>query len=485
MGYELTTTGHVKVEENAKPRVLVIEDDPGELNRVSHILGQNGFTVVPAGSLDNVAETAAQNKCDVVLFEKGVTSNNNGVVYGGQNLCRDVVERTRQAGLDTKVVLSTLLLRPEDIGAYGSVGFYDVIAKPASDNHLVSTLQDIVSRNDGPIAYKNITNNVLIVDDYADMRDLLSDALRQVGSEGNYSAANVMDAISILDKQRDNIEVVVCDWGLPQIDKLLDRAGELGKQVVVMSGYPEEYILRQYASEVDFLAKIDAYFKKPFDITEFAKTVQSLSEPDSPLRMPDVRARYDGEPGERILVTGLSTAGKSTEGEIVSRRIPSLVMPARLTTRGLRDGEKDGQGLYHLSDDAFTMCEILEGIHPYVDGGNRYSADTPDPRGADQVIPVCAVGFKEMASLYPGAHRVYLGISPDTMAERLKGRPGDETERLARAMECLRTFSDYFPVSGSDGVFHEVIRTDHNGSRIANTLYSARRLARYIAAQRN
>ncbi len=485
MGYELTAGGVLQVEPDVKPKVLVVEDDPHELRRVSHVLRQNGFFVIPTGSLDQVAETAAQEKADVVLLEKGVTFKRGGAYYGGANLCSDIADRTTQAGLDTRVVLFTLLLAPGDFGDYGSVGLYDTIPKPTTDAHLVSTLRDIVSRDVGSISYKKKVGRVLVVDDYADMTDLISDALKQIGFN-SYSASNVPDGLDILNNERDNIDIVVSDWGVAHRDLLIDRAGALGKQVVVMSGYPEQYVLKQYASEVDFLSKIDAYFKKPFDISSFAKTVQSLAEPHSPLRMPDVRARYDGEVGKRILLTGQSTSGKSTVAGIVCRRIPSAYMPNRLTSRVLREGEVDGQGLLHVSEGELAMCESLEGMHAYRDGGNGYTADTEEPVSADQIIPSCAIGFREMASLYPNDLTVYLGISLETMAERLKDRPGSESARFARARECLKIFSGYFPVSGDNRVFNEVIRTDNTqGSRIANTLYSARRLARYIAAQRN
>jgi hypothetical protein len=132
------------------------------------------------------------------------------------------------------------------------------------------------------------------------------------------------------------------------------------------------------------------------------------------------------------------------------------------------------------------MCEKLEGMHVYKDGNNSYTVDIPDSVSRDEAVSICANGFREITTLYPKGRRIYCGISPETMFERLKERPGNESERFSRVEDCLRTFSDYFPVSGNEGGFHEVIRTDNaNGGRISNTLYSARRLARYIAAQRN
>lgn len=476
----------LRIAEDIRPRVLVIDDDLDELSRMDALLRKNGCYVETTSSVDSVVERAGNGEFDVVMLEKVIADRGNRQVYDGTVLSRDIRRRTSEAGIDTKIILSTLILSPDDIELYGDNGVDDIIRKPASDSQILNTLQDITSRNAKSARQIKKCGNVLVVDDYPDIISLIKDALGKAGFEDLYSAGNVRDSLNILDKQMDKIDVVICDWRLPSIDKLLDKAKEYNKQVVVMSGLNEGYILRQHQSEADFLSKIDAYFKKPFDITQFVKTVQSLCEPDSPLRMPEMHPRGRYEIGKRIILTGPSTSGKSTLAESSCRKAPSLEMPTRLTTRGMRPSDRNGVGFYFLSDAEFSLCGALEGIGSYTDGGNRYSPNIPDPDGKDYIVPVCSVGFREMARLYEDAKLVYCGISLETMAERLKNRPGNEASRYDKAQEALKTFREFFPISGSDRVFDEIILTDNlSGNRISNTLYCTRKLLRYIASQRN
>lgn len=120
---------------------------------------------------------------------------------------------------------------------------------------------------------------VLVVDDAADLRELLAIALRRagfdvVGADGGPAAASVLAAES------DTIDAVVLDIQMPEVDgwEVLSRirsepaTAELPVIVCTVKG-------RDHDIERVYAAGGTAYVGKPFDIVELVDTIEGVLAP--------------------------------------------------------------------------------------------------------------------------------------------------------------------------------------------------------------
>jgi len=74
---------------------------------------------------------------------------------------------------------------------------------------------------------------VLIVDDESDSRHVLKGALEDIGIKNVVEAPDARDAYYILDKGYQKIDMVLCDWNMPQITgiDLLERIRKRGNAI--------------------------------------------------------------------------------------------------------------------------------------------------------------------------------------------------------------------------------------------------------------
>jgi two-component system, OmpR family, phosphate regulon response regulator PhoB len=85
-------------EDRARPRVLVVEDNPEELDLYGKILWYNGFDVVYARDGAEGLRCADRYDPDLVLLDLGLPEMN------GLELCRRLKERTASAALPVVVL---------------------------------------------------------------------------------------------------------------------------------------------------------------------------------------------------------------------------------------------------------------------------------------------------------------------------------------------------------------------------------------------
>ncbi len=64
----------------------------------------------------------------------------------------------------------------------------------------------------------DLNMDVLIVDDFATMRRILKNILRQIGFTNIYEADNGKNALNILKKQK--FDLILCDWNMPEMSGL-------------------------------------------------------------------------------------------------------------------------------------------------------------------------------------------------------------------------------------------------------------------------
>jgi len=64
----------------------------------------------------------------------------------------------------------------------------------------------------------DLNMDVLVVDDFATMRRILKNILRQIGFTNIYEADNGKNALNMLKKQK--FDLILCDWNMPEMSGL-------------------------------------------------------------------------------------------------------------------------------------------------------------------------------------------------------------------------------------------------------------------------
>ncbi|MCF7801762.1 MAG: response regulator [Candidatus Marinimicrobia bacterium] len=118
--------------------------------------------------------------------------------------------------------------------------------------------------------------HVLVVDDENTIRDLL----KQLLELNNYrvtTASNGQEALEIYKTNRDNIDLVITDLGLPQLN-----GKKLGEKIKALNPDAKMIIATGFADQNDHSALMDIGFlyvvSKPFDIREMINTVERALE---------------------------------------------------------------------------------------------------------------------------------------------------------------------------------------------------------------
>ena len=116
---------------------------------------------------------------------------------------------------------------------------------------------------------------VLVVDDFATMRRIITNVLKQLGYENIFEAEDGTKALQILETEK--IDFVITDWNMPQMSGLdllkAIRASEDKKDIPVLMVTAEamqENIIK--AAQ----AGVNNYIIKPFDAKTLAEKIQKI-----------------------------------------------------------------------------------------------------------------------------------------------------------------------------------------------------------------
>ncbi|MBW1697434.1 MAG: response regulator [Deltaproteobacteria bacterium] len=123
----------------------------------------------------------------------------------------------------------------------------------------------------------DLSMNVLIVDDFATMRKILRNILKQVGFTKIIEADDGTTAFDILNKQK--IDLIICDWNMPKMTGL-----ELLKKVRA-SGMLKDIPFIMVTAEAQKKNVIDAvqagvsnYIVKPFTVEQLSEKLKKIFE---------------------------------------------------------------------------------------------------------------------------------------------------------------------------------------------------------------
>jgi len=121
----------------------------------------------------------------------------------------------------------------------------------------------------------NTKMKVLVVDDFATMRRIITNVLKQLGYENILEAEDGTKALQILETEK--IDFVITDWNMPQMSGLdllkAIRASEDKKTIPVLMVTAEalqENIIK--AAQ----AGVNNYIIKPFDAKTLAEKIQKI-----------------------------------------------------------------------------------------------------------------------------------------------------------------------------------------------------------------
>lgn len=183
--------------------------------------------------------------------------------------------------------------------------------------------------------------------------------------------------------------------------------------------------------------------------------------------------------GGIFIVSGPSGSGKDTLLVELFKKCPKIKFSISSITRGMREGEKEGEKYNFISREKFeSMLEKDEFLEHNVYVGNYYGTPkapvlAASENGEDIIIEVDVNGAEQIRKKLPQAVSIF--IMPPSFAElkrRLSGR-GTETEeiieqRMQSALSEIKraTEYDYIVVNDDINTAVEDIITIISGSRL-------------------
>jgi len=121
----------------------------------------------------------------------------------------------------------------------------------------------------------DLNMKVLVVDDFATMRRILKNVLRQIGFRNISEAENGRDALSQLKKEK--FDLILCDWNMPEMSglELLQaiRSDDNLKDipfVMVTAEAKKENIIEAVK------AGVDSYIVKPFTAETIGEKLKKI-----------------------------------------------------------------------------------------------------------------------------------------------------------------------------------------------------------------
>ncbi|HBQ20391.1 MAG: guanylate kinase [Deltaproteobacteria bacterium GWA2_38_16] len=160
------------------------------------------------------------------------------------------------------------------------------------------------------------------------------------------------------------------------------------------------------------------------------------------------------KPGNLIIISAPSGAGKTTLCRAVLSRMKNIIPSISYTTRPSRSNEKNGVDYYFISENLFKgMIEKNEFsewalVHGYYYGTQKSFLEENIQNGRDVIFNIDVQGAKNLKKQYPEAVTIFIHTpSFEELKKRLIGRKS-ETEksiqkRLADAEAELKSSSAY------------------------------------------
>lgn len=293
---KVTLPRMITVSSDLEEPLALISGDGNQLRHVFLNLATNARDAMPDGGVLHFRSArvglGVRNKIGAtpgiyVCFE--VSDTGTGIDPGIKAEVFDPFFTTKEVGSGTGLGLSTVY---SIVKAHrGYVDFLTEVGRgttfrlffPAMDSTEIHErarpAQDDTGADPSPLPGAIPGAHVLIADDEPDVRELLSEALHRQG----YRVSRVgtgKQAIDVLLETGEEIDLVVLDWGMPEMGgaRCLEEARRLGISVkfLVSSGYANE-VMREVTERYD----VSDVLSKPYTLRTFLEAVaRALKPPD-------------------------------------------------------------------------------------------------------------------------------------------------------------------------------------------------------------
>ncbi len=241
-------------------RILVVEDEPANQELMRAIIESSsasflvGAEVVIADSLAAARDLLAKPGFDIVLLDIGLPD--------GDGL--DLVKELGTGARPRTVVVSGSVF-PVERRAALATGADEFVAKPIESADLITTIGAVMQRR-----------TLLVVEDYADLREMIYEALTAYGYRV-LLAADGAAALELAQSESGHIDLVLTDYYMPNMlgTEFAERLREQHPymRVIFMSGSP-------LPSGQSGISAGSTVLQKPFMVEELLTTVQRVfSEP--------------------------------------------------------------------------------------------------------------------------------------------------------------------------------------------------------------
>jgi DNA-binding NtrC family response regulator len=274
----------------SKVRILIVDDQPAELEMVKEILDREGYETVAVGSGEEALQMANQG-FDLLLAD----------IFMPHMMGLELVRAFREVSPDTMPMLITGYASVETARAAVELGIYDNILKPFERDGLCAAVAKALDRkrhadekprrkesvepsNNGEPRIRNQEQRqtrILIVDDQPDVLDMMKEILDREG----YETVAVGSGEEALQMANQGFDLLLADIVMPHMGglELIQAFRKVSPDTVPMltTGHADVRTAKE-ALELD----VYDYIVKPFDrvklCTAVAKACEKKRHTDNP-----------------------------------------------------------------------------------------------------------------------------------------------------------------------------------------------------------
>ncbi len=241
-------------------KILVVDDNPEQLESLASLLEKNDFEVLKTDSASRALRLLQKTgPVDMILTDL-IMPRLTGFEFM-KSLKEDKMLRR------IPVILCTGDGKKESVLKGISLGAADIIAKPIDSETLIKKVQRIRERMPGAI---------LVVDDEDLFRDYLGNVIKFSGYKP-LLAASGKEALKLAESNK--VSMVISDIRMPEMDGF-ELMAQIRKKypvlpILLMSGYVDST-----AETGNYLAQADGFISKPFHNTDIIREIERLSPSD-------------------------------------------------------------------------------------------------------------------------------------------------------------------------------------------------------------